>query len=170
MIALGFGSNIGERDVTICQALNCLQSMHKINIVKVSSLYETDPVGYHAQPPFLNAVALIETSLYPLDLLQACLQTEQLMGRVREVKWGPRIIDIDLLLYNNVIYNDQNLSLPHPFLCERRFVLIPLAEISDDQVISNEKTALEMLALLPDDKKVSFYRKLLLQGGIVQLG
>jgi len=169
MIALGLGSNLGNRAENIMNALNCLCANYPITLLQVSSLYETAPVGFLNQPSFLNAVAEIQTLLDPLSLLEACLQTEKLLGRIRDIKWGPRSIDIDLLLYHAIRLESEALTLPHPFLHERRFVLEPLLEIAQDAMLVDGQTAAQMLTQLEDKAEVKFYGKLLLQGGKVQL-
>lgn len=169
MIALGLGSNLGNRAENIINALNCLCANHPITILQVSSLYETAPIGFLNQPSFLNAVAEIQTLLDPLSLLESCLQTEKLLGRIRDIKWGPRSIDIDLLLYHTIRLDSETLALPHPFLHERRFVLEPLLEIAQDAMLVDGQTATQMLTQLEDKAEVKFYGKLLLQGGKVKL-
>jgi len=127
--------------------------MHQIHqlpdttITAVSSLYETAPWGYTNQPAFLNAVAQLETKLDPEPLLQQLLQIENQLGRVREVHWGPRVIDLDLLVYDNLSYTSSSLILPHPLLTQRAFVLVPLVEIAPEVMI-NGTTASEHLRLL----------------------
>lgn len=170
MIALGLGSNLGNRSDNIIKALNYLSANNPIIILKVSSLYETAPVGFLDQPSFLNAVAEVQTELEPLSLLEACLQTEKIMGRTRIIRWGPRSIDIDLLFYHTVKVQSETLTLPHPCLHERRFVLEPLAEIAPDIVISERQTVSQCLAQLEINNEVRLYKKLLLLGGKVQLG
>lgn len=169
MIILGLGSNLGSRSDNIINALNFLSANNPIIIQQVSSLYETAPIGFLSQPPFLNAVAEIQTSLEPFSLLEACLQTEKLMGRIRDIRWGPRIIDIDLLFYHNVKMQSETLILPHPCLHERRFVLQPLAEITSDILVGNGQTIAELLAQLANNNDVRLYKKLLLEGGEVRV-
>lgn len=134
---LGLGSNLGGREATLRQAVADLSEQSELSVVRVSSFYETAPVGPIAdQPPFLNAVAAVETTLLPTDLLQVCLAVEQHHGRnrVAEVRWGPRTLDIDVLLYGETVLDLPGLTLPHPRLHERAFVLIPLLEIAPDLV------------------------------------
>jgi len=158
MIVLGLGSNIGNREENIKRALKALDAHPAIEIVRVSSLYETAPVGYTEQPEFLNAVAQISTSLQPLKLLEFCLSIERELGRVREVKWGPRTIDIDVLLYDTVELSSEQLTLPHPRFHERCFVLIPLAEIAPDTVVYQGKTVADCLGECTDSD-VRLYKK-----------
>lgn len=129
MILLGLGTNIGNRQENILTALQLLNKV--VKILQVSSLYETEPVGFKNQPQFLNIVVSIDTTLSPMILLQKCLEIEEEMGRKRLVHWGPRLIDIDILTYKNETVNEENLKIPHPFLTERKFVLIPIAELNE---------------------------------------
>ena len=103
-----------------------------IHIIKLSSLYETSPWGYTEQDLFMNLVVLIETSLSPVELLDCCQFIEQELGRVRLIKWGPRVIDVDILLFEDETINTERLTIPHPFMTERDFVMIPLCEIAKD--------------------------------------
>ena len=129
---LCLGSNLGEREENLCQALTLLSV--KANLEKVSSVYETEPVGYKEQPLFLNLVCRITTDLSPDELLHLAKDVETGMGRVPSFTNAPRIIDIDILFYEDRVMNTQNLTIPHPRLQDRAFVLIPLAEIAPDLV------------------------------------
>ena len=129
---LGLGSNTGEREENLCQALTLLCA--KVNLEKVSSVYETEPVGYKEQPLFLNLVCRITTDLPPDELLYLAKGIEVRMGRVPSFPNAPRIIDIDVLLYDDRTMSNQDLTIPHPRLQDRAFVLIPLAEIAPDLV------------------------------------
>lgn len=164
MIVLGLGSNISNatytREDNIATAISLLSNHPRVSIELVSSLYETEPVGLKEQPNFLNAVVAIETDLKPLELLNFCLATEKQMGRVREVRWGPRNIDIDLLVYHNVEMITSSLELPHPRMPERKFVLIPLAEIAGDATIYKGITAQELLMSTSDDSQVNLYGRI----------
>ncbi len=144
MILIGLGSNLGERECQLEQALQCLEQAGDLRIVSVSNLYETKPVGDTEQPEFLNMVARIETSLTPLELLQRCLAVENKMGRLRTRRWGPRIIDIDLLEYDARRIHLPELILPHPEIVNRGFVLIPLNDIAAELILENERTVAEM--------------------------
>jgi 2-amino-4-hydroxy-6-hydroxymethyldihydropteridine diphosphokinase len=161
MIVLGLGSNISNevytREENIANAINLLGSHPDISIMKVSHLYETEPVGLKEQPNFLNAVIVINSALSPLELLGVCLATEQQMGRVREIRWGPRNIDIDLLIYHDVEMATPALELPHPRVPERKFVLIPLDEIAGSAPVYRGKTARELLNSTLDDSQVILY-------------
>ncbi|KAB7704288.1 2-amino-4-hydroxy-6-hydroxymethyldihydropteridine diphosphokinase [Bacillus aerolatus] len=126
---LSLGTNIEDRDANLQLALRSLRSHEEIKIEKLSSIYETDPVGYTDQAAFLNMAVQLATSLSAEALLELCLSIEQQLGRIREFKWGPRIIDLDILLYNQDNIKSEKLIVPHPRMCERAFVLIPLVEI-----------------------------------------
>jgi 2-amino-4-hydroxy-6-hydroxymethyldihydropteridine diphosphokinase len=128
-VHLSFGSNLGDSRALIRKALREL-SAAGIKIVRVSSLYKTEPVDYLDQPWFINCVASVETSLSPHRLLQALISIERTLGRIRGKPKGPRLIDIDILLYENVVVRSARLTIPHTRLTERRFVLVPLREIA----------------------------------------
>jgi 2-amino-4-hydroxy-6-hydroxymethyldihydropteridine diphosphokinase len=127
---LGLGGNIGDPAAAMAAALRAIDADPACSVVAVSSLYRTPPWGKIDQPDFLNAVARIETALQPHDLLSLCLEEERLLKRVRSERWGPRTIDIDILLYGDRTIEEDGLTIPHPRLAERAFVLIPLAEIA----------------------------------------
>lgn len=156
MIALGLGSNLGERQQNIKNAILALQQAN-ITVTAVSSLYETEPVGLVDQPAFLNAVVSVETTLTPQQLLEVCLGIEKDLGRVRLKRWGPRVIDIDILLYNDECIDEANLKVPHPLLQDRRFVLVPLAEISKGQTLLKGLTGKVLLDGTKDTSQVSLY-------------
>jgi len=131
-VYLCFGSNLGEREKNLAQALTLLSQ--KVNLEKVSSIYETEPVGYKEQPPFLNLACQISTDLNAEKLLHLAKDIENKMGRIASFRNSPRPIDIDILFYNKQVVKTQNLTIPHPRLAERAFVLIPLAEIAPELV------------------------------------
>jgi 2-amino-4-hydroxy-6-hydroxymethyldihydropteridine diphosphokinase len=137
---LGLGSNTGDRRAHLAQALDRLNATPGVRVTAVSSLYETVPVGLTAQPDFLNAVAEVCTELPAEALLDAALAVEAALGRVRTVRWGPRPIDLDVLLVGGLRVAGGRLTLPHPRMTERAFVLVPLAEIAPGLVF-NGKTA-----------------------------
>lgn len=131
MIALG--SNLGDREMNLKTALVKMKE-RGMYIEKLSSFVETEPYGYTDQPKFLNAVCLVETDLPPRALLNTLLAIEREMGRVRTVKWGPRVIDLDIVFYEDLIVNEEGLIIPHPDAHNRLFVLEPLSEIAPDLV------------------------------------
>jgi 2-amino-4-hydroxy-6-hydroxymethyldihydropteridine diphosphokinase len=126
---VALGANLGARDTTLREALARLDSLEGVEVRRTSGVYETDPVGYTDQPAFLNMAAAVSTTLAPVELLRKLLEIELQMGRVREVRWGPRTIDLDLLLYEGVSMESEELILPHPRMGERAFVLVPLFDI-----------------------------------------
>jgi 2-amino-4-hydroxy-6-hydroxymethyldihydropteridine diphosphokinase len=127
---VGLGANLGDRDATLRRALELLAAEPGVELVAVSAVRETDPVGYADQPPFLNAVAAVETELPPRALLERLLAIERALGRTRTgPRFGPRRIDLDLLLHGDAVVDEPGLTLPHPRLHERRFALEPLAEL-----------------------------------------
>lgn len=130
---IGLGSNLGDRGATIHRALELLGADDDIEITAVSSLVETDPVGYEDQPRFLNGAAALRTELSARDLLERMFGVERELGRTRTgPRFGPRTIDLDLLLYGQESIDEPGLRIPHPRLAERRFVLEPLAELDKD--------------------------------------
>lgn len=139
---LSLGTNIGDRDQHLQDAIHLLQQNDAIRVTDLSSLYETEPVGYTDQAAFLNMALKIETSLSPDSLLDACMTIEQALGRERVIHWGPRTIDLDILLYNHDNIKTDRLIVPHPRMTERAFVLIPLAEIDGAAEIPGTGTAL----------------------------
>lgn len=126
---VALGANLGDRMGNLRRALAALSALPRTQVIKASGVYETEPVGYADQPAFLNAAVLLETGLSPRALLGACLGIEAAMGRVREVLNGPRPLDLDLLLYEGRTMQEEELTLPHPRMGERAFVLVPLADI-----------------------------------------
>jgi 2-amino-4-hydroxy-6-hydroxymethyldihydropteridine diphosphokinase len=140
---VGLGANLGDREATIRAAVAELPG-----IVGVSTLRETDPVGVIDQPHFLNGVAALETELSPRELLDVLLTVERHLGRERRERWGPRTIDLDLLLYGDELIGEDGLTVPHPHLHERRFVLEPLAEIAPKLVIPGRGRVEDLLAEL----------------------
>ncbi len=145
---IGLGANLGDRLANIQAALRKLDDLPTIELVCVSSLYETAPVGVMDQPDFLNLVAALRTSLAPRALLDVLLHIENQAGRVRTERWGPRVIDLDLLLYGGEQVALPGLTVPHPHLRERAFVVIPLAEIAPDLALPGDGTRISDLAEL----------------------
>ena len=130
---VALGSNLGDREENLRTALKHLQE-NGVEVIKTSTFIETEPYGVTDQPGFVNAVCQVETELAPLELLRLLLRIEQEMGRVRLRRWGERNIDLDLLLYEDAVLESEELTLPHPDMQNRDFVLIPLAEIAGEVV------------------------------------
>lgn len=150
---IGFGSNIGDRLAYIQNALHGLSETEGITLQKVSSVYQTDPVGSESQAQFLNGVAAIQTSLPPLSLLYTLKDIETAIGRQHRIRWGPREIDLDILIYGDLCLETEKLVIPHPEMHLRRFVLAPLAEIAPDLVHPVLKERVQtLLERLDDDK------------------
>ncbi len=129
---VGIGTNLGDRISNINSAVNAIKLLPNTIIDAVSSIYETAPWGIEEQPNFLNGVIKLNTELSPAALLGALLGIEAAMGRIREIKNGPRVLDLDLLIYDDVTMNTPELILPHPFILEREFVLKPLTELTSE--------------------------------------
>ena len=146
--AIGIGSNVGDRARVIGEALELLGRHDGVTLVAVSKLRETDPVGIEDQPRFLNGAAVVDTELDPLELLGALLEIERALGRTREgPRYGPRTIDLDLLLYDDLELDTPGLTVPHPRLHDRLFALEPLAELDPELVVPGRGTVAELLAL-----------------------
>jgi 2-amino-4-hydroxy-6-hydroxymethyldihydropteridine diphosphokinase len=143
---IGLGSNLGERESMIRLALDELAHLPSTTLVRASSLYDTEPVGDPDQPGFLNAVAELETELAARQLLWNLLLIERRLGRVRTRPWGPRVIDLDLLLYGSEVLDQPDLRVPHPELIRRSFVLVPLVEL--DPLVVHPVTGETLLAHL----------------------
>ncbi|WP_312253086.1 2-amino-4-hydroxy-6-hydroxymethyldihydropteridine diphosphokinase [Stenotrophomonas sp.] len=134
---IGLGANLGDAAGTVRAAIAALDTLAGTRLQRASRLYATPAWGNEDQPPFVNAVAAVDTALAPMDLLQALLALEQRFGRVRDpaVHWGPRALDLDLLLYGQQTVDAPALQVPHPYLHQRAFVLVPLAEIAPELTI-----------------------------------
>lgn len=148
---LGLGSNLGDRAGLIGRATACLAAGGDVVLRKVSGFHVTKPWGRLDQPDFVNAVAEVETHGGPRDLLDATQAVERALGRIDRGKWGPREIDIDILLFGDEVVEDGDLLIPHPMLCERAFVLVPLLEIAPDLV--HPKTGIRIAAYLREIEK-----------------
>ncbi|MGI6450638.1 MAG: 2-amino-4-hydroxy-6-hydroxymethyldihydropteridine diphosphokinase [Desulfitobacteriia bacterium] len=136
---LSLGSNLGDRRKNLEQALSLLENP-VFKVLKISSFYETEPWGGVEQAPFYNLAAKIESLLEPVQLLHHCQKVEQFMGRERQLHWGPRVIDIDILTYHTYIISTPELTLPHPYLEKREFVLAPLREIEPNLILPSGKS------------------------------
>lgn len=150
---LGIGSNLGNRKRNISRALDILSKTNKI--VKISSIIETKPMYYLKQDNFLNAVVIIETKKSPSKLLETLQKIEKTLGRKRVIKKGPRIIDLDILFYNDEIINESNLVIPHPLLHERKFVLRPLVEVNSELTHPILKKSVKDLLVELTNRKVN---------------
>jgi para-aminobenzoate synthetase component 1 len=135
---LGLGGNLGDRRALLSEALARLAATPEVRIARVSPVYETKAVGIADQPDFLNLVAELETTLTPHALLDRCLEIEQHLGRIRRERWGPRTIDLDVLWIGNRALDDERLTLPHPRIHERAFVLTPFADLAPDLIINDQ--------------------------------
>lgn len=147
-VYLSLGTNIGDRSLNLKKAIDEIKSIQDTEIKKVSEILETKPFGYLEQDDFLNCCVEIETLLLPLELLRELQNIENKMGRKREIKWGPRIIDIDILFYNKEIVELDELIIPHPWICEREFVLEPLKEIAPNYIHPLENKSVAFLLYL----------------------
>lgn len=140
-VYIGLGSNLGDRRAHLADAIHYLQNSLNIRVIATSSIMETLPWGHTDQPDFLNGVTEIRTDFSPAELLKFLKEGEQFLGRTPTEKWGPRVIDMDILLFGNRIINDTHLIVPHPEMTRRRFVLDPLLELNPDVIhpISGKK-------------------------------
>ncbi|MHB9038181.1 MAG: 2-amino-4-hydroxy-6-hydroxymethyldihydropteridine diphosphokinase [Armatimonadota bacterium] len=140
---LALGANIGDKLANVREAIALIDAHEACAVAAVSSIYMTKPVGVIDQPDFVNLVIAIETSLDPIALLDLCNEIERKLGRERTIRWGPRVIDMDILLYEGVNISEERLTIPHPSMMERAFVLVPLAEIAPDVLLPGGITARE---------------------------
>ena len=158
VVYLGIGSNIGDCRQNLVRACGLLHQHPAVVVQAVSSLYETDPVGFTAQDTFLNAAARVRTTLRPESLLAITQAVESRLGREPAIRWGPRVIDIDLLLYDTLQVHRPFLDIPHKALSERLFVLVPLSELEPDLRLPSGESIQQHIAALPD------------QGGVRRVG
>lgn len=157
---ISLGSNLDDRLSYLKGAIAELHKDERISINKISSIYETDPVGYTNQGNFLNIVVKLETDYEVEQLLQKCLQIELELGRERKIRWGPRTIDLDILLYNQDNIETDDLSVPHPRMHERAFVIIPLLEIEPNiELPAMELPLQKVLEHIPDKEGVRLWKR-----------
>ena len=145
LAALGLGSNLGDPKANLARAIALLDTSVGIRVCSISPAYRTPPWGPVPQGDYRNICVVIETALPPVELLRRCLAIEKEMGRVRDIRWGPRLIDIDVLLYGTVRLDHPELTVPHPRMAERAFVLVPLNDIWPDAVIREGLTVADAL-------------------------
>lgn len=156
-VYVALGSNLGDREKNIENALDEIGRLEGTRIIKCSSIYETEPVGYVDQGRFLNAAAMVMTMLSPLELLVKFQEIEKELGRTRDIHWGPRTIDIDILLYGDLKMDLPELIIPHPRMDQRGFVLIPLEEIYESRVLMGEDI-IKLIDGCDDKNGVKLYR------------
>ena len=155
MAYIGIGSNLGNPNKNCVEAIEKISTNDHIKIISKSSFYKTAPIGDIEQDWFINSVIRINTKLNPKELLLALLNIESEMGRIRKEKWGPRLIDLDLLFYDKLILNQEGITLPHPEIQKRNFVLVPLNEISENLTHPIlKKTVKTLLQESSDDTEV----------------
>ena len=147
---LSLGSNMGDRQLYLEEAINLLGHIENIEIIKVSSFYETVPVGYLDQDLFLNVAVEIETILEPEALLEACQSVENKLHRKRVIRWGPRTVDVDIIFYDDLKLVSEILEIPHPRALERAFVMWPIYEIAEDLIVQNRKIK-DIVKILPKE-------------------
>ena len=145
---VGIGSKLGDREDHLRRAVELLAAEDAISVLASSQVRETEPVGPVAQGPFLNGAVQVETELAPRELLERLLAIEERLGRVRRERFGPRTIDLDLLVYEDAVVDEPGLTLPHPLLHERRFALEPLAELAPDLEIPGRGSVSALLSKL----------------------
>lgn len=160
MIFLGLGSNEGNRRQNLENCVSEIKKTALMKIIKCSSIYESEPVGYLNQRWFLNAVAKVETDIPPLELLMIVKEIEIKMGRKVTRRWGPRVIDVDILTYGDKIITSERLTIPHPEMHNRKFVLISLAEIAPSFIHPQKKITIEKMIKLCPENKVIWYANL----------
>ncbi|MFS0865643.1 2-amino-4-hydroxy-6-hydroxymethyldihydropteridine diphosphokinase [Fredinandcohnia sp. 179-A 10B2 NHS] len=157
---IALGTNIEDRRYYLKSALAALHAHKNIEIEEFSSIYETDPVGYEEQDMFLNMVIKVNTRLAPVELLEVLQNIELAFGRERKIRWGPRTLDLDILLYNHENIETERLIIPHPRMTQRAFVLLPLYEIDQNiQIPSNKKPISTLVDELQDREGVRVWKR-----------
>lgn len=154
---IGLGSNLGDKEDNIRTALNMMAETPGVNISLVAPLYKTAPVGMEQQDWFINTVAEVATELAPLELLHRLQDIENRLGRVRKVHWGPRVIDLDILLYGDETIDIPGLSVPHPMMAERAFVMVPLAGLNPELELPGLGRVAALAAELSEKQKISLH-------------
>ena len=155
---IGIGSNLGTPEKNCTKAIEKISNTKDIKIISKSSFYQTEPIGGVQQGWFVNSAIKIETDLSPENLLSVLLNLELAMGRIRKEKWGPRLIDLDLLLYGNLVLKKQELTLPHPEIQNRKFVLTPMSEIAENLIHPTLKKTIK--TLLQESSDVTIVKKI----------
>ncbi len=154
-VYIGLGSNVDDRAQNIRTALDYIQKSRGVKVLRTSSFFQTEPMGFEDQDWFINAAAEVQTALLPLQLLDLLQSIEQKMERNTPFKWGPRIIDLDILFFGDRVVEEPDLTIPHPLVEQRRFVLEPLAELAPSGIHPlQEKTFQELLEELGTDQQV----------------
>lgn len=155
---IGLGGNLGAVKDTMHRAFDALDALPNTQLRKTSALYGSKPYGPVAQNDFINAVARVDTQLSPHDLLACLMSLERMAGRTRSERWGPRTLDLDVLLYGGAILNDEVLTVPHPGIPQRAFVLLPMLELNPNVVVAGKKTAAMCFDELPEEEKSSAWK------------
>lgn len=149
-VAIGLGANLNDPQAQIQHAMLSLSKLPHTRLVKASSLYASKPQGPQDQPDYVNAAVHLETALTPLELLLACQTIEQQQGKQKVRHWGERLIDIDILLFDFLVINTPDLTIPHPFMTQRDFVLLPLQEVWPDCLLPDQSCLSDWIAQLPE--------------------
>lgn len=159
LVYLSLGSNLGDKEKNLAAAAEQIVSLPEVHLLAKSSLYRTEPIGYMEQDWFLNAVLKVATALSPLELLDRTQAIENTLGRQRLIHWGPRTMDIDILLFNEQVIDLPRLRVPHPEMTKRLFVLLPLAEIDQQVMIPQAGAVGELLAGYPGQSGIELVKK-----------
>lgn len=152
-VYLSIGTNMGERYENLQHAVDLLKEKKELELIRISSVFETAAVGYTDQADFLNIAVHLKTTISSVEMLKICQEIERELGRVREFRWGPRVIDLDILLYNQENIETENLIVPHPRMYERAFVLVPLVEITPSPFDEQLQQAHDLLQQMDCEKE-----------------